>query len=97
MVNDTPQECAGICDDTEGCVAFGYDKRNTERYVCNFKHTCQNSSIVENADTYLKGEFYAERNLYKGFNSNLNVSINDNTFKHVFHLRSRLLEAATKL
>lgn len=59
----TQEKCAGICDATEGCVAFVYDKRGVIRNNCWCKNKCDDFGLMENVDTYMKGDFVQKESL----------------------------------
>ena len=65
----TPEECAGICDDTVGCVAFNYHNiRRLKSNNCWCKNRCTNLTLIENLNTYIKGEICAEIISHKHLN-----------------------------
>lgn len=50
-----PQQCAEICDSTEGCVGFVFDKRSAPSQNCYCKAVCEDMTALPDVNTYTKG------------------------------------------
>ena len=49
------QECASICDQIPGCIAFVMDRRNIQLNKCYPKHTCAQTKYLQGVFLYKKG------------------------------------------